>query len=236
MSFVEKYSNPGLEALPESRQTLLHALKQAGNASAGELAETLGLTREATRQQLLLLQQQGLVESRQRRQSGAGRPALMFSLTGQGEHLFPKHYDRMTVILVDTVTEELGTEQLSRLLSAVTDKQVAEWQDKLKHKSLKEKLLALKDFYFEDDPYTRVVEDENGLWLIEQNCPFLNLAVKRPALCSVTVSTLTRLLGVRVAREKRFQNGDGQCAFHVLADQPVSADFRFEFEQDLDAQ
>lgn len=232
MSSAEKYSNPGLEALPESRQSLLQTLKQLGNATAGELAEHLKLTREATRQQLLLLQEQGLVESHPRNQTGAGRPALVFSLTNQGEHLFPKHYDRMTVLLVDTVAEELGKEQLSKLLSAVTDKQVAEWQDQLKGKTLKEKLEALKHFYFENDPYTQVVEDENGLWLIEQNCPFLNLAVERPALCSVTVSTLTRLLGVNVKREKRFQNGDGQCAFHVFADQPISDDFRFRFENE----
>ena len=63
--------------------------------------------------------------------------------------------------------------------------------------------------------------DLPGYRVIERNCPYLNAAMKRPALCSVTVNSLTRLLGVRVDREERFQNGDGRCVFRVYADEPV---------------
>ncbi len=230
MSIQKKFTNVGLEALPEARQVILRAIKQAGGASAGTLAKTLGLTREASRQQLLVLQQQGLVSSQRQAPQGAGRPTLLFSLTNDGEHLFPKHYDQMTVLLLDTVADEMGQTQLIHLLGAVTDRQVKQWQSSLTGLTLKQKLLALKDFYFENDPYTQVVEDDEGLWLIEQNCPFLNLAMERPALCSVTVSTLTRLLGVEVKREKRFQSGDGHCAFHIFADRPIDETFRFRLE------
>lgn len=227
----EKPSNTNLDALPEARQALLRLLKQAGAASAGTLAKQLGLTREAARQQLLLLQQQGLVTCRRQAHQGAGRPALVFSLTNEGEHLFPKHYDQLTVLLLDTVTEEMGGAQTERLLGAVTDRQVAQWQEKLAGMTLKQKLEALRGFYFENDPYTQVLEDTNGLWLVEKNCPFLNLAMARPALCSITVSTLMRLLGVEVRREKRFQSGDSHCAFHILSDRPVGKDFRFRLEE-----
>mgnify|MGYP001556112562 CR=1 FL=1 len=126
--------------------------------------------------------------------------------------------------------------RLKQVLSAVTDRQVAQWQTKLAGLGLREKLEALKGFYFENDPYTQVVEDADGLWLIEQNCPFLNLVMERPALCSVTVSTLSRLLGVVVKREKRFQSGDSRCAFHILADQPLRAGFRFTLEDSREAE
>jgi len=43
----------------------------------------------------------------------------------------------------------------------------------------------------------------------------------RPRMSSVTVSTITRLLDVHVASEKRSQDGDGRCNFRVLADQNV---------------
>lgn len=230
MSAQEKFANANLDALPEARQNLLRAIKQAGAASAGALAEKLGLTREAARQQLLLLQQQGLISSRSKRPLGAGRPALLFSLTNEGEHLFPKHYDQLTILLLDTVSEEMGKAQVERLLSAVSDRQVAQWQEQLAGLTLKQKLDALKGFYFENDPYTQVEEDADGLWLVEKNCPFLNLAMERPTLCSITVSTLTRLLGVEVRREKRFQAGDSLCAFHVFPERPVPADFRFQLE------
>ena len=68
-----------------------------------------------------------------------------------------------------------------------------------------------------------VEEDADGLRLIEHNCPFLNVAQHHPALCSVTINTLSRLLGVRVVREERFQTGNGLCAFRILADQPLAS-------------
>ena len=64
---------------------------------------------------------------------------------------------------------------------------------------------------------------DGGYRLVERNCPFLNTAMRRPALCSVSVNALTRLLGVRVEREEKFQNGDGRCVFRVHAAQPVDA-------------
>lgn len=223
--------NAQLAALSESRQQLLSSIKDQGMACATTLANTLGLTREACRQQLLALQQQGLVSSHRQSKASAGRPKLLFSLTNQGEHLFPKHYDQLTLMLIDTVQEQLGTKMLEGVLAAISDKQVRQWQQQIQSLSLRQKLVALKDFYFANDPFTEVVDDDSGLWLIEKNCPFLNLANERPALCSLTVSTLMKLLGVRVRREKRFQNGDGHCAFHVLEYEPIAADFVFEFEQ-----
>ena len=58
--------------------------------------------------------------------------------------------------------------------------------------------------------------------LIERNCPFLSVARKHPALCTVSVCTLSRLLGVRVVREQRFQDGDGCCVFRVCVDEPLT--------------
>lgn len=230
MTVSNQQPSPALDVMPEARRTLLLAIKTAGSATASMLANELGITREAARQQLLLLHQQQLVASHKQRGLGAGRPKRVFTLTKAGEHLFPKRYDELSLMLLDTVTETLGDEQVTRVLTSITDRQVAQWQQQLDGMTIREKLEEFKDFYFENDPYTRVVEDEKGLWLIEQNCPFLNLAMERPALCSITVSTLTRLLGVRVKREKRFQNGDGHCAFHILVDQPVPASFTFGYE------
>ncbi len=76
-----------------------------------------------------------------------------------------------------------------------------------------------------------VEEVSDGFRLLERNCPFINTAMKRPSLCSVSVNALTRLLGVRVVREEKFQNGDGRCVFHVYAAEPVeSTDFVLESE------
>lgn len=202
-----------------------------GPLSAAGIARQLHFTREAARQQLALLEQDGWVARERTVGRGRGRPAMTYTLTQVGDHLFPKNYDALSLTLVDTVAEQFGDEALTKLLTALTDQQVQYWEGKLQGKSLAERVRALKGIYFVDDPFTSVKKDRHGYMLVEHNCPYLNLAMRRPRLCSVTVSTLTRLLGVRVVREKRFQDGDGRCTFRILADQSVDAStFRFAFE------
>lgn len=221
-----------IHALPEARSGLLRQIKQRGPLHARELAALLHITREAVRQQLKLLEQEGwIVRVTEKSPHQAGRPPLRYMLTPAGDHLFPKRYDELSLTLVDTIAERLGPDALTTLLTALTDQQVYQWESKLAGKTLIERIRALKGIYFEGDPHISVERDQRGYLLVEHNCPYLNLAMQRPRLCSVTVSTLTRLLGVRVVRERRFQDGDQRCAFRVLADEPVdTADFRFAFE------
>lgn len=208
---------------------MLQLLKREGAVTAGDVAERLGMTREGARQWLQTLEKEGAVARiAPRETTGAGRPAVSFALTPEGEHLFAKNYDNLAVSLVDAVADQLGQEALVKLLTAITEQQVKEWEPKLAGKSLPERIKALKGIYFEDDPHTSVRRDSQGYVLVERNCPYLNVALRRPHLCSVTVSTLTRLLGVRVVREARFQDGDGRCVFRVLEDQPVNVS-RFTF-------
>ncbi len=229
---------PTPNALPASRRNILDLLKRHGDASAGEIADELGMTRENARQQLQLLEQEGWIARSERTAPGArqqvtavGRPPVVFRITPAGDHLFPKNYDQLSVTLVDAVTEQLGLEALVKLLSAITEQQVRHWEPRLTGLSLPERIKALKDIYVEDDPHTSMRKEPRGYVLVERNCPFLNVAMRRPQLCAITVNTLTRLLGVRVVREERFQDGDRRCVFRVLEDQPITADYVFELEQ-----
>lgn len=214
---------------PDTRQAMLGFIKHKGSATASELAGHMHITREGARQQLQTLEREGWIMRIQRpRSEKAGRPAVAFAITAAGDHLFPKNYDNLSLTLVDAVADQLGNKALDTLLAAVTDQQVKHWESKLAGKSLPERIKALKDLYYEDDPYSSMKKNGRDYVLTERNCPFLNVAMKRPRLCSVTVSTLIRLLGVRVMREERFQDGDRRCVFRVLTDEPVDIR-RFHF-------
>lgn len=217
---------------PDTRQAMLGFIKHKGSATASEVAGHMHITREGARQQLQTLEHEGWIARTPRpRSEKAGRPAVAFAITAAGDHLFPKNYDNLSLTLVDAVADQLGEKALDTLLAAVTDQQVKHWEPKLSGKSLPERIRALKDLYYEDDPYTSTKKDGHDYLLVERNCPFLNVAMKRPRLCSVTISTLTRLLGVRVIREQRFQDGHRRCVFRVLVDEPVDIHrFRFALE------
>lgn len=226
-----------IENISDIQQQILTFIKQRGETTNAAIAERLNVSYEAVRQQLRQLKAAQLIISRKKSPEGqrAGRPTQVYTLSTIGDHLFPKAYDKLAVKLIDTLAASLGAEALQQVLASLTDESVRQWAPHLQDKSLLERVKALKDIYLEDDPYMEVNRDEASgeLCLVERNCPFLNIASHRPALCSVTVSTLSRLLEYTVTREKRFQDGDGRCVFRVHLNQPINNDtFRFALEEE----
>lgn len=223
-----------LKQLPDSRRAIVTALKESGAATIAQLAPRLGLTREAVRQHLVQLQHEGWIEAMVERDAvrrRTGRPSTLYRLTEAGEHLFPKHYDALAVAVIDAVAEELGMAAAVRVLERVSKDRVNMIAPLVDGRSIAERLQVLRSWYVDDDPYMESERDGDDYRLIERNCPFYNTAMRRPALCSVSVNALTRLLGVRVAREEKFQNGDGRCVFRAYGNEPIDpATWEFRLE------
>ncbi len=201
---------------------MLIYMKERGGATIAELAVHIGISDEGARQHLLRMERKGWIQRRETRPTSgrAGRPAAVYEVSPSGEAFFPKRYDELSVALADVLVKTHGHAALADALERITDSWVDAWEGRLRGKSLDERLALLKDYYLPNDPFL-TVENNDHVALVEHNCPYLTVAQKRPALCSITVNTLTRLLGYRVRRARTFQNGDGCCEFRVLLDQPV---------------
>jgi predicted ArsR family transcriptional regulator len=226
--------NQNIDQFSDTRKSILTLLKQNGSETISGLSRKLNISNEGIRLHLVQLERDGYIKRNTEKSAPkGGRPAIIISLTSKGETLFPKHYDALTIEVIDTVAEQLGKDAVKKILSALVDKRVREWQQLLNGLSLAEKLEALKNLYISNDLFMDVDYDHETktMILIERNCPFYDVAMHRPVLCNVTLNTLTRLLGYHVVREKRFQNGDGCCSFRVKTDQPIdSSAFFFEDE------
>ncbi|MBM7656501.1 helix-turn-helix transcriptional regulator [Neobacillus cucumis] len=212
-----------INQFPSARREILDYLKQYRQATVADLSSHLQMTGEAVRQHLLQLIQDRYIERQSERTLGAsaGRPTLSYRLTSEGEHLFPKSYDQLSIELIDTVMLQLGEESLKQVLSSMTESRVKQLEFRLQGLSFPERVAALKDIYMENDSFIEIEQNGEEILLIERNCPFANVAMKRPALCSVTVNVLTMLLGFHVVRKETFQSGDGRCVFSILTNKPV---------------
>jgi predicted ArsR family transcriptional regulator len=202
------------------------ALKRSGPLTRRELAAALKISYEAVRQQVRELLRAGWV-SRVRPAAGShrvdarrGPASWRYTLSGAGEHLFPKHYDALSAELLQHVLDGLGGQAITQILARMTEARVRRWAPLLRSMSTKHKLEALCSLYEEKDAYMELQWQAEGPALVERNCPFLSVAQTYPAICSVSVNTLERLLGCRVVREQRFQAGDGRCVFRVRLDEP----------------
>ncbi|HWZ62536.1 MAG TPA: MarR family transcriptional regulator [Steroidobacteraceae bacterium] len=220
---------------PAGPSALLEALKREGPLTIRALARTLGVTYEAARQQIAELTRAGSVAASESRTDGAtgrrpGPASRSYRVSAAAEHLFPKHYDELTAELVQLVRERFGGAGLAEILSRMTEARVRRWAPRLEGLGLKEKLKVLTALYEDKDAYMQVEWRDGAPALIERNCPFLSVAQKHPAICSVSVNTLERLLGCRVVREQRFQAGHGKCVFRLRPDEVRSSAAEFALE------
>ena len=220
----------GLANLQDTKRAILLTLKSSGSATIEELARRLRITREGIRLQLRELQKEGWVgRTTDNPGKRLGRPVSRFNLTLAGENLFPKAYDDLAVGIFDAIADKFGPKGTTAVLAAMADARVRQLEPLVKGKSIEDRLKILRGVYRKDDPFV-TIDCSEGLSLIESNCPFLNVASRKPQLCSVTVSVLSRLLGRQVVRTERFQDGHGRCVFRVLADQPVPPQQPFRAE------
>ena len=224
------------DAIPSA---LLQLLKRRGPLTIRALAEELGITYEAVRQQIAELLRAGWVRSgagavRQDRSTmkKPGPASREYRLSAAAEHLFPKHYDELSAELVQHVHQSFGGAGMVEILARMTDARVRRWAPLLKGLSVREKVKALSALYEDKDAYMQVDWREGvNPALIEHNCPFFNVAQKHPAICSVSVNTLERLLGCKVVREQSFQAGHGRCLFRLRLEEPRSRDEAFALER-----
>jgi predicted ArsR family transcriptional regulator len=208
-----------------------------------ELAAGLDITYEAVRQQIGELLRAGWVatgrssapDEATAADTAAPRPgpaSRRYRLSAAAEHLFPKHYDELSIELVQHVLERFGGAGVVGILERMTDARVARWAPRLAGLTLEQKLKALSSLYEEKDAYMQVEWQEGAPALIERNCPFYSVAQKHPAICSVSVNTLERLLGFKVVREQRFQAGQGRCVFRVRLEEPRPRGTPFVLEKE----
>ncbi len=121
--------------LSSAQRQVLIAVKQRGEASAEEVADTLGITPSAVRQHLATLRTGGFVASRQER-GRPGRPADLYHSTELGESLFagPTTGD-LTVELLGYIEDE-DPELLPRVFQRLRRQRVEQCREKLAGQTL----------------------------------------------------------------------------------------------------
>lgn len=210
-----------------SQLDVARLLKFDGPSAISGLANSLGLTYEAVRQIVEKMQSEDLVTPISRpERSSRGRPAQAWTLTIEGEHLFPKHYDELT----DTLLTVLGRgthNGKAELLAEVASRKTEALAIKNASSSREERLEVIRRVYKEDDAFISIESTDEGIEIVEHNCPYLRVAIAHPGLCSVTTNVMSQILGQKVVRIETFQRGAGRCVFRVL-DEEAPGEFVFE--------
>jgi predicted ArsR family transcriptional regulator len=97
-----------------TRGRIVSELRRRGSASAAELAQLFDLSPNAVRQQLVVLERDGLVVEQSVRR-GPTKPTLEFSLTKEADALFPQRYDRLLSSVLREVRRQYGDAAVGKI-------------------------------------------------------------------------------------------------------------------------
>src|SRR5579872_2085903 len=102
-----------------TRGKIVAELRKRGSASAADLARHFGISANAIRQQLVVLERDRLVAETPVRR-GPTKPTLEFSLTKEAGKLFPQAHDKMLSAVLREVREQFGTPAVDRIFDGLS--------------------------------------------------------------------------------------------------------------------
>ncbi len=208
--------HPALSAMPETRQSILGALKKRGELRAEDLAETSGITASGARQHLQSLEMDGLIARREVRE-GVGRPKLVYKLTPAADALYPRAYSELTNELLEYVQDDDPA-----LLELIFKRRMRRRIDgaKLRLEPLPTLELRVTELtrILDEDGYLADFEalPDGSYRITEHNCAIFGVAMKYGQACSSEIEFIRAVLpAATVERVAHMIAGAHVCAYAI---------------------
>jgi predicted ArsR family transcriptional regulator len=207
--------------LPATRRKILELVKKAGESRAEEIAGSIGISVQGTRQHLSSLERDGLIEHRERR-DGLGRPKYLFALTTAGDALFPRNYADLTNELLEYVEDE-DPSLLSRLFDRRAQRRLAAARRRMEGRSFPDRVAVLAEILDEDGYLADFEARPDGSYLItEHNCAVLTVALRYGHACGSELDFLQAAMpDAAVTRIAHRIAGGHVCSYLIEPHRPV---------------
>jgi len=196
-------------------------LLREGNSTVNDLAAALGVTDNAIRAQLAILERDGLV-AESGRQPGTRKPHVAYALTPAAERLFPKPYEPLLQELLTVLGRELPTEQLDEMLRTAGRGPAAGVGHRgaatgASGADLRARVDAAVEVLGQLGGMASVEESADGRLMIRgRSCPLQAAVSAYPGSCRVAEAMLSEIVGAPV--RERCEKGDSpRCCFEVGA-------------------
>jgi len=197
------------------RQVLTQLIERKSGVTVDEVIASVGLSRTAVNQHLMVLEREGYVRKAASRKTG-GRPGHVYVLTEEGTNLFPKKYSWFSRLLIQTLREQLGEERLARYMYDLGVKMSAELIPRLIGKNRVERVNEIVKIMNETGFRAKTVSSEKTDRIPRVqciNCVYHDLSKDYPEVCRFDIGFLSGLMGADVEHQACMQRGDDFCRF-----------------------
>jgi predicted ArsR family transcriptional regulator len=206
-------SGPGNRFLESTRGQVATLLRR-GPRTVEELAAELGLTDNAVRNHLSLLERDGVVRQvGVRRGKGAGKPATVYELHPAAESYFSRAYQPVLAAVLDVLVAELSAEQAAEILDKV-GRRLGVSAGGAAAGTLAERAEAAASALRALGGEVDVVTENGTLVLRGTGCPLSSTVTRRPETCRAVESFVSEVVGAPV-RECCARDGRPRCCFTV---------------------
>ena len=199
-----------------TRGKIVGALRSRGAASAFDLAAEFALSPNAIRQQLIILERDGLVAGKSVRR-GKTKPTHEYSLTAEADRYFPQAYDRMLGAVLREVRLTQGDAGVAQVFAGIAKRAVGKMAQATEGKTTLERLETIADNIRGSGVAVDVEEHDGTLVLREHNCPYANVVSEHPECCTVIHSMLDEVVSPDVRQTESLATGGAECRFEVAS-------------------
>ncbi len=197
-----------------TRGKIVSELRRLGSASAADLARSFGLSPNAVRQQLMVLERDSLVvETPVRR--GPTKPTYEFSLTPDADRLFPQAYDKMLTAVLHEVRDQFGTPAVERIFEGLSKRAIERARTRITAQNPEERVAQLTEMLRDSGVIADYSTMEDGFVLHEHSCPYSNAAKEHPEMCQVIHQVIAETIGGAHAQLESLAHGGKECRFEM---------------------
>jgi predicted ArsR family transcriptional regulator len=204
----------GKESMDGTRDRLLRLLADEPRA-VSELSGAIGVTLNAVRSQLAVLERDGLIQRTGERR-GARRPSNLYGLTPEGERYLSRAYVPALKAILEAMSSRSTEEEVGSILREAGRRLATNLRQPSGgfNARLEKALDLLEDL----GARLEVGKAEGKLILRGHGCPLSQAVMVEPQTCKCMETLLAELLGARV-EERCERTGKPRCAFVIFLDE-----------------
>lgn len=205
-----------------TRGKIVSELRRRGSASAADLAAQFGLSPNAVRQQLTILERDGLVAETSVRR-GPTKPTYEFSLTSEADRLFPQAYDKMLSAVLREVRDQYGTPGVAKIFDGLSKRAAERARLEITAVRPEEKVAQLTEMLQKSGVVAEYSLIDGGYVLHERSCPYSNAAKEHPEVCQVIHHVIDETIGGDHAQTESLASGGKECRFELYPKEIVGS-------------
>lgn len=197
-----------------TRGKIVGALRERRSASAFDLAEQFGLSANAIRQQLVVLERDGLIAGRSVRR-GRTKPTVEYSLTPEAARYFPQRYDKMLNAVLREIRSAGGDDAVKAVFHRIgkrSAERLGAGDAESADAQLEKVVAALKA---SGVPAELRRTEDGTLVLHEHTCPYAAVVAEHPEACGAIHTILDSVAPGKTRQVESIATGGTECRFEI---------------------